>query len=66
MPEELVEEITLENLENVMIGATKSEMENEDIYPPITIEMKCGDLRYATYPILVGHLRSDGIMSAEK
>jgi len=66
MPEQLVEDLTLENVENVMLGATKPETVYEEIYPPITIEMKCGDLRYATYPIIVGHLRSDGIMSAEK
>jgi CHAT domain-containing protein len=66
MPEELVEEQTQENLETVLFGASMHKVEIKNENPPITIELKCGDLKYATFPIMVGHLKSDGIMSAEK
>lgn len=33
---------------------------------PISVSVSNGDLRYAKYPILVGHFENDGIQSAEK
>lgn len=66
MPEEIIEDVTFENLEQVLVGSTFHNKEVSETNPPITIELKCGDLKYATFPIMVGHLKSDSIMSAEK
>ena len=66
MPEEILEDQTQENLEAVLLGASTEIKELKSEVTPITIELKCGDLKYATYPLMVGHLKSDGIMSAEK
>ncbi|MCY7352167.1 MAG: CHAT domain-containing protein [Cytophagaceae bacterium] len=33
---------------------------------PITISISNGDLKYAMYPLMVGHFQNDGILSAEK
>jgi hypothetical protein len=66
MPEQLVEDMTQENLENVMMGATLVNKVSKETTSPLQIELKCGDLRYASFPILVGHLKGDGIVSAEK
>ena len=65
MPEQLVEDMTQENLEKVMMGATFANKEIKETFEPLQIELKCGDLRYASFPILVGHLKGDGIVSAE-
>ncbi|MBI3234276.1 MAG: alpha/beta hydrolase [Bacteroidetes bacterium] len=56
-PEELIEDQTQENLENVMLGATKSAEKNiiTEFTSSLTISLKCGDLKYASYPIMVGH-----------
>lgn len=34
--------------------------------PQLTVRVKNGDLRYARYPVIVGHFKGDGIVSAEK
>jgi len=33
---------------------------------PLRVRVKNGDLRYARYPVIIGHFRGDGIVSAEK
>lgn len=67
MPNYILDDQTQESLERVLMGATEKTVAagNQNIVP-ISIELKCGDLRYATYPIMVGHIKSDGIMSTEK
>ena len=34
--------------------------------PQLSVRVKNGDLRYARYPLIVGHFEGDGIVSAEK
>lgn len=38
--------------------------DNRDL--PLKVRVKNGDLRYASYPVLIGHFENDGIVSAEK
>jgi len=33
---------------------------------PIRVQVKNGDLRYASYPVMIGHFQGDGIVSAER
>lgn len=63
--EQLMEDTTFDNFENVMVGSVATGEAEETFTLPINIILKCGDLKYAAHPILVGHLKSDGIMSAE-
>lgn len=64
--DEVPDDISEDNFINTMVGSTGPSAPEKDSAPPITIILKCGDLKYATHPIMVGHLKSDGIMSAEK
>ncbi|HNM30151.1 MAG TPA: CHAT domain-containing protein [Chitinophagales bacterium] len=63
--DELIQDVTPEEFENTMIGSTPTEPVDEEFTTPINVVLRCGDLKYATYPVLVGHLKGDGIMSAE-
>jgi hypothetical protein len=57
-------DISPEAVEKVLLGLTTSE---SAVAPETRLEITVcnGDLRYATYPLLVGHFLNDGITSAE-
>ncbi|NEN23237.1 CHAT domain-containing protein [Cryomorpha ignava] len=54
---------TLE-LEEKLFGIVP-EVEDEKKLPPVKITLTHGDLGYAKYPVAVGHLKDDGLVSAE-
>lgn len=41
------------------------QIKNNEVKNEVKVVVKNGHLRYATYPILVGHFKNDGIVSAE-
>lgn len=51
-------------LEEEMLGITPT-TDDVEILPPVKITLTHGDLGYAKYPVAVGHLRDDGLVSAE-
>ena len=52
------------NFENDILGL--SEPEEVNYSAPISVSMIAGDLRHASYPVMLGHFWRDGILNAEK
>lgn len=57
--------ITANNLESVVLGIRPFE-EKEVVVSPVKVAVSNGDLRDASYPLIVGHFYRDGIMGAER
>ncbi len=58
-------DISPEGLERTILGLS----DVTSITPmeaPLQVSIRQGDLRYASYPLIVGHFKGDGVVSAEK
>ena len=65
MPEVFNFDFSEKGIENAVFGITeKSEPSVSQV--PISISVSNGDLAYASYPVLAGHFKDDGILYAEK
>lgn len=54
-----------EGVENSLLGLDNEASFNEG-KTPVNVSVSNGDLKYATYPVLVGHFYRDGILNAEQ
>ncbi|MCB9053426.1 MAG: CHAT domain-containing protein [Lewinellaceae bacterium] len=45
--------------------AADQEAENQPLPPPLAVMVKNGHLKYARHPVIIGHFKGDGIVSAE-
>lgn len=58
-------DLSPQGVENTLLGLnTETQFAASDV--PIAIFVSNGDLKYAMYPLLVGHFEMDGILSAER
>jgi hypothetical protein len=55
-----------DNVEKVLLGLGTSEGSFVMSQPPLLVSVSNGHLKYAKYPLLIGHFDQDGILSAEK
>lgn len=53
----------IKDIESGLFGKRRSRKTNQQ--PILNISIKCGDLKYTKYPIMVGHFKNDAIVSAE-
>ena len=49
-----------------LFGVQISEDRPSDEAPPLRIEVFNGDLKWSRYPLMIGHFKNDGIVSAER
>jgi hypothetical protein len=65
MPASYNYDLSEQGIENVIFGlGTKTEVQGSQI--PVSISVSNGDLAYASFPVLAGHFKNDGILYAEK
>lgn len=53
-----------ESLHQAIFGKPRKSNRSQAVQ--IQVSVTCGDVRYVKYPVMVGHFRNDGIVSAEK
>ncbi len=53
-------------LKSAILGLSSPERGVKTVELPIIVSVTHGNLKYASYPLLIGHFERDGIMSAEK
>ena len=58
-------DLSKEGVENTLLGLNDEPSYNEGV-PPIIVSVSNGDLKYAAFPVMVGHFFKDGILNAEK
>jgi len=58
-------DLSPDGLENTLLGITESEEITANELP-LKVKVSHGDLKYASYPVLAGHFKNDGILYAEK
>jgi pimeloyl-ACP methyl ester carboxylesterase/tetratricopeptide (TPR) repeat protein len=64
--EEEIFEIDEERAIHKIMGIPLEETINKNTLPPLHVSVSKGDLKFSSYPILIGHFDGDGIVSAER
>ncbi|HTF82741.1 MAG TPA: hypothetical protein VL947_13490, partial [Cytophagales bacterium] len=66
MPPSYVFDPSQWGIEEALFGSSVPEQEIASSQIPVTISVSNGDLAYASFPVMVGHFKNDGILYAEK
>ncbi len=65
-PESFDFDISKAGLQNSILGLRSPDTQLTAAEIPLVVSVVNGNLKYATYPLLIGHFENDGIISAEK
>ena len=59
-------DLSPEGVENTLLGMSEGNVTIVSNELPVKVQISHGDLKYASFPLLVGHFRNDSILYAEK